>query len=551
LRKTVKTNYYIGSLFFVIPLIFFIELYFFPLFSIFKNAFQFLSRELSINWQNIGNVFWFTLWQAIVSTLLTLLAGFPAAWIFSRFTFPGKKILNALFTIPFILPTVVTASAFNALLGPRGFINMVWMSMTGSTKPAVQLMNTIWIILLAHVFYNTSVVIRVIGNSWSQIDARLEDAAKTLGASPLQVFFRVVFPQLKPAILSACLLIFLFDFTSYGVVILLGGPKFRTIEVEIYYQALQMLNLPLSGILSIFQIVITIAVTLIDKRLSQIILINRAPRISGENMRKPELGLERIVIFLILFFQIIFLLSPILALFFRSLYIFPSESSRTALSPGWTSIYYQQLFINERNSIFFVPPIKAILNSLSIAVAASGISLLISLFIVVGENRYPWTGKLESVFMIPIGTSAVTLGLGYLLYFGRDIQKAWLIPFAHSLIALPFVIRSIKPAIFNIPNSLRQSAAILGASPIQVFLKIDFPIIFRGLINGFIFAFTISLGEFGATSFITRPDRPTIPIAIYRFLGQPGLMNYGQAMAMASILMTFCLIMIAVVDQKE
>ena len=551
MKKTIRNNYLIGSLFLVIPLIFFIELYFFPLFSIFKSAFQYLSREISINWQNIGNVFWFTLWQAIVSTILTLLAGFPAAWIFSRFNFPGKKILNALFTIPFILPTVVTASAFNALIGPRGLINMTWMSITGASTPVVQLMNTIWIILLAHVFYNTSVVIRVIGNSWSQIDARLEDAAKTLGASPWQVFFRVVFPQLKPAILSACLLIFLFDFTSYGVVFLLGGPKFRTIEVEIYYQALQMLNLPLSGILSTFQIVITIAVTLVDKRLSHMILINRAPRISGENMRKPESGFERIIIFLILFFQIVFLLSPILALFFRSLYIFPAESSRTALSPGWTSIYYQQLFINERSSIFFVPPIKAILNSLNIAVAASGISLLISLFIVVGENRYSWTSKLEPFFMIPIGTSAVTLGLGYLLYFGRDIQKVWLIPFAHSLIALPFVIRSIKPAIFNIPNSLRQAAAILGASPIQVFFKIDFPIILRGLINGFIFAFTISLGEFGATSFITRPDRPTIPIAIYRFLGQPGLMNYGQAMAMASILMIFCLTMVVVVDQKE
>ena len=551
MKKTIRNNYLIGSLFLVIPLIFFIELYFFPLFSIFKSAFQYLSREISINWQNIGNVFWFTLWQAIVSTILTLLAGFPAAWIFSRFNFPGKKILNALFTIPFILPTVVTASAFNALIGPRGLINMSWMSITGASTPVVQLMNTIWIILLAHVFYNTSVVIRVIGNSWSQIDARLEDAAKTLGASPWQVFFRVVFPQLKPAILSACLLIFLFDFTSYGVVFLLGGPKFRTIEVEIYYQALQMLNLPLSGILSTFQIVITIAVTLVDKRLSHMILINRAPRISGENMRKPESGFERIIIFLILFFQIVFLLSPILALFFRSLYIFPTESRRTALSPGWTSIYYQQLFINERSSIFFVPPIKAILNSLNIAVAASGISLLISLFIVVGENRYSWTSKLEPFFMIPIGTSAVTLGLGYLLYFGRDIQKVWLIPFAHSLIALPFVIRSIKPAIFNIPNSLRQAAAILGASPIQVFFKIDFPIILRGLINGFIFAFTISLGEFGATSFITRPDRPTIPIAIYRFLGQPGLMNYGQAMAMASILMIFCLTMVVVVDQKE
>jgi len=428
---------------------------------------------------------------------------------------------------------------------------MIWMSVSGSSSPIVQVMNTIWIILLAHVFYNTSVVLRVIGNSWTQIDSKLEDAAKTLGASPLKVFSRVVLPQLKPSILSACLLIFLFDFTSYGVVFLLGGPKFRTIEVEIYYQALQMLNLPLAGILSIFQIIITIAVTLIDKRLSHIILLNRAPKIFGENLRKPELRWEKIVVFIILGLQFIFLISPILALFLRSMYVFPSESSRTTIASGWTTVYYQQLFVNARNSIFFVPPIKAILNSLSIAIAASGISLIISLFIVVGENRFPWTGKLESIFMIPIGTSAVTLGLGYLLYFGRDIQKIWLIPLAHSLIALPFVIRSIKPAIFNIPNSLRQSASILGASPVQVFLKIDFPIIFRGLINGFIFAFTISLGEFGATSFITRPDRPTIPIAIYRFLGQPGLMNYGQAMAMASILMTFCLTMIVIVDQKE
>ncbi len=541
----------IGSLFFIIPILFLIGFYYLPLWSIFTTAFKYLDAEISLKLANVGKVFWFTFWQAAASTILTLAVGFPGAWIFSRFNFLGKRIIRAFFSIPFILPTVVTAAAFNALLGPRGWINMLWMSATGSPTPAVRLMNTIWIILLAHVFYNTSVVIRIVGNSWGQIDTRLEGAARTLGASPWRTFWEITFPQLRPSIISASLLIFLFDFTSYGVVFLLGGPKFRTIEVEIYQQALQMLNLPSAGFLSILQILITVSITILDKRLSKTSKQNRAPRISGENVRNPATRFEKIIVPVIVISLLLFLLAPLAALIFRSFYIFPSESGRTAIDPGWTLAYYRQLFINERNSIFYVPPIDAVGNSLITAILASIISLIIGLLITIGENRYPWTSKAESLFMVPIGTSAVTLGLGYLLFFGRNIQNGFLIPFAHSLIALPFVLRSLKPSIVNIPASLRQSAAILGASPIRVFFEVDLPILFRGIVNGFIFSFTISLGEFGATSFITRPDRPTIPIAIYRYLGQPGLMNYGQAMAMSTILMVFCLVMVGIVDRQD
>ena len=541
----------IGSLFFIIPILFFVGFYFLPLWSIFTTAYKYLEAEISLKLANVGNVFWFTFWQAAVSMILTLAVGFPAAWVFSRFNFHGKRIIRAFLSIPFILPTVVTAAAFNALLGPRGWINMFWMSVTGSTIPAIRLMNTIWIILLAHVFYNTSVVIRIVGNSWVQIDTRLEGAARTLGASPWRTFWEITFPQLRPSILSASLLIFLFDFTSYGVVFLLGGPKFRTIEVEIYQQALQMLNLPSAGFLSILQILVTVTITIIDKQLSKTSKQSRAPRISGENIRKPATRFEKIIVPVIVAFLLLFLLTPLAALIFRSFYVFSSEGVKTAIDPGWTFAYYWQLFVNERNSIFYVPPIDAIGNSLVTAILASIIALMIGLLIIIGGNRYSWTNKAESLFMIPIGTSAVTLGLGYLLFFGRNIQNVFLIPFAHSLIALPFVIRSLKPSIVNIPASLRQSAAILGASPIKVFLEVDLPILFRGIVNGFIFSFTISLGEFGATSFITRPDRPTIPIAIYRYLGQPGLMNYGQAMAMSTILMVFCMIMVGIVDQQD
>jgi thiamine transport system permease protein len=71
----------------------------------------------------------------------------------------------------------------------------------------------------------------------------------------------------------------------------------------------------------------------------------------------------------------------------------------------------------------------------------------------------------------------------------------------------------------------------------MVWRKVDLPIVTRAIVVGAVFAFTVSLGEFGATIFVARPQTPTIPLAIYRFLGQPGAINYGQAMAMSTILM--------------
>jgi thiamine transport system permease protein len=127
----------------------------------------------------------------------------------------------------------------------------------------------------------------------------------------------------------------------------------------------------------------------------------------------------------------------------------------------------------------------------------------------------------------------VTLGLGFIVAFNRPPIEVGsftlLIPIAHSLIAMPFVMRTVQPALSSIPDSLHQSAAVLGASPRQVWWNVELPIIRRALLAGAIFSFTISLGEFGATSFISSPKNPTLPVAIYRYLSQPGAMNYGQA----------------------
>jgi len=144
---------------------------------------------------------------------------------------------------------------------------------------------------------------------------------------------------------------------------------------------------------------------------------------------------------------------------------------------------------------------------------------------------------LDPLIMLPLGSSAVMLGLGFVITYGKWLTSPWLVPFAHALVALPFVIRTLQPAIASIPQRLRQAASSLGASPFEVWKNIDLPILRRAALAAATFAFTISLGEFGATLLISRPEYPTIPVAIERFLSQPGGLNYGQAMAMASILM--------------
>jgi thiamine transport system permease protein len=151
--------------------------------------------------------------------------------------------------------------------------------------------------------------------------------------------------------------------------------------------------------------------------------------------------------------------------------------------------------------------------------------------------------------MLPLGASAVTLGLGYILAFNRWLYSPLLIPLAHTTLALPFVIRSLQPALASIPIRLREAASVLGATPQQVWRSVDLPIITRALTAAGIFAFTVSLGEFGATAMLVRPEYPTMTTAIARFMAQPGGLNYGQAMAMATILLVVTTTAILVIER--
>jgi thiamine transport system permease protein len=230
---------------------------------------------------------------------------------------------------------------------------------------------------------------------------------------------------------------------------------------------------------------------------------------------------------------LLLLLCPLLALGYRSI----------TLGGAWSLQFYQLLGENRRNAYFFVPPLTAVRNSLLFATATTVLSLMIGVpaaYLLLQRQRW-LRAILNPLFILPLGTSAVTLGFGYLIALDEPPlnlrTSPLLVPFAHTLIAFPFVVRAVLPVLRSIDPRLREAAAVHGASPLRVVWEVDVPIVARAVVVGAVFAFTVSMGEFGATLLLYLPDYPTMPLVIYTFLGQPGLESYGQALAMSTLLM--------------
>jgi len=486
---------------------------------------------------------WFTTWQAALSTLLTMVLGLPAAYLFARHEFPGKTVLKALTTLPFIMPTIVVAMGFIALLGPQGLVNTALTGLLGPDTPQVRLTNTLVIIFMAHAFYNYAIVVRIVSAFWANLTPRFGESAAMLGAGRVRTFFHVTLPLLLPSLWSSAVLVFVFSFTSFGVVLVLGGPRFATLEVEIYQLTVKLFRLELAGALAMVQLVFTYVVLLVYARLQErsTVTITLVPHEAVTRRKKSwrdMLVVTGIVVALLI------VLSPLWALV---------ERAATA-GGGYSTANFTGLFVNESGSYFYASPFRVIWNSIRFALASMTIAMLVGTavaYLLARPRRR--ASALDALFMMPLGVSAVTLGFGFLIALNRpplDLRGSWLIlVIAHSLVAYPFVIRSLLPVLRGMPGHLKESAAMLGATPLSVFIHIELPIVARALLVGATFAFAVSMGEFGASMLLVRPEFATIPVAIFRLLSQPGASNLGQALAMSSLLMAVVALGFVVIER--
>jgi thiamine transport system permease protein len=464
----------------------------------------------------------FTAWQALLSTALTFVVALPLTWGLSRFRFPGRTGLRALVALPFVLPTVVVASAVRAVVGSNGLL-AEW----------VRIDESLLAIVVAHAFFNLAVVVWVVGDRWSHLDRRMEEAARVLGSGRAEVLRRVTLPLLAPSLLAAALLVFLFCATSFGVVVLLGGPEHRTIEVAIARAAGSLADLPAAAALSMLQIAAVGLLLVVQGRLRD--GGDRAVPLAAEALaaRPARTAGERVALLGAVVPAVLFVSVPLAVLVERSFRV----------GDGYGLQWYRSLSTSARGSTLFVPPLEAIRTSFTYAAAATAVATVVGVAaaVAIAARRDRLGRAADAVLALPLGTSAVTVGLGFLLALDRpplDLRgSTLLVPLSHALLGTPFVVRTVVPGLRAIDPRLREAAGVLGAGPWRRARDLDLALAGRAVLVGAGFAFAISLGEFGATTVLARSDTPTVTLAIGRFLGRPGAANFGQAAAMSVVLL--------------
>jgi len=492
-------------------------------------AFEVLTRPRTL--RLIG----LTLAQAAIASIASVLIGLPIAHVLYRLRFRARGLLRALVIVPFVMPTVVVGVAFRTLLREGGLLGFL------------ELDGTFVAILLALVYFNIAVVVRTVGGTWEGLDSRQEEAAQVLGATPRRVFFTITLPRLAPSIVAAASIVFLFCSTAFGVVLVLGGSRFGTIETEIWLLTTQFLDLRAASVLSIAQIVIVAGMLLLATRARGRSTAER--RIGALHSARAPRRSDALPIAVAVATGVLLSL-PIIALVLRSLQV----------RDGWGIGNYLALAGTGSRNALVVPVWQALGNSLVIAVQATAIAVVIALAASLVLSRTPRSvpGQralelFDGVLMLPLGVSAVTLGFGFLVTLNQpplDLRSSpILVPIAQALVALPLVVRTILPVLRGIDPRLRESAAVLGSAPWRVMRDVDLSIVARPVLAASGLAFAVALGEFGATTFLSRPDRPTLPVVIYRLIGLPGGDNFGMAIAAAVVLAAVTVGVMAIVER--
>lgn len=528
--RTSGPHFLTRKILWAVPLVFVAALFYWPVteLTILGISGDWLGTLLE---QKTMGVVWFTLWQAVLSTVVTVIVAIPGAYLLYRRSFPGQQLVNALITVPFVLPSIVVAVGFTVFRSVHEFYQGLGLTF---------LADPVYWIIAAHVFVNYSIAVKTIGGVWASLDSDTESAAELDGAGRFRTLFSISLPQLRPAIYSAAALIFLFSATSFGIVLVLGAGRVQTIETAIFFAVTQRLDLELASGLVLVQTVITAFAFVIVTRLSggafgleQVFEGNRKPKVDRRDLLA------------VLFSSVVWvglLAMPLILVLVQAF----SSQERFSLDN------FLNLGTRGARDLLNITFAQAAGNSTRNMLIAAIVAFVLGTLIawLLSKTRFR---SLDLVFLLPLGVSSVVLGFGFLVSFNSEwfpVSSNWIIvPLAQALIALPMVIRLVHPALVSMGREPVEQAQLDGASSWQTWRFIESRIIRGVLLTALGFASIISLGEFGASSFLANGSQATVPTLLYRLIARPGEQNYGMAMAVSAILIFLSALVVYLVSR--
>jgi len=465
-----------------------------------------------------SNVIWFTIWQALASTVICLILGIPGAYLLYRKRFYGQRVIRALITIPFMLPTIVVATAFTVFQDRNT--------------------NAVILIIIAHVFINYSLAVRTIGSNWAILDKSIDEAAALGGAGRLRIAWSISLPQLRGSIISAGATIFMYCAASYGIILVLGGGNVHTLETDIANTAIGLLDLPRTAALALIQTAISITAFAISERGSRRATnfddVADDPTKERVDARDwPVVALTATIVFGLL-------VVPMWDIFGRA---FSDLNNFTLLTSKGT------------RDVLNISVIEALLNSFRNLLISTAIALVIGTLIawlLVHTKLGRYKSIIDVILLLPLGISTVVLGFGYLITFTPSsipLREYWVVvPLIQSVLAVPLVTRIVYPSIASLGRVQIESASTEGATGWQIWRYVEAPQIRHTLVTAAAFAGLVSIGEFGAASLLAFGDQATLPTVLYSLISRPGGTNYGMAMAVSVILILFTFLVVWVVS---
>ena len=473
----------------------------------------------------------FSIVQAFLSALISILVGLPGAWLLTHYNFPGQRWFRLLTYLPFILPSILVVLAMVLFFGNNGWINRGLMFFLGTEEPPVQFLYSLSGILIAHVFYNFPIAMKIIGDQWERISEQYLQAARSLGAGSIKRFFGITFPLLLPSIGSAFVLIFILCMNSFAIILVLGGGiRYTTIEVLIYQLARIELDFSGAGSLAFLQGCLSLVSMVILFRGRNRWVEQKSTVKNWLPLKLRNYSLKAWFALCWIIFVLIFTLGPLSAIVL--------DSFRKFENGEWiyTWYWYDKLFSWSENNYFLL----SLWNSLRIGLGSALISSLCGIGLVSliaykkgGQRRF-W----EVLTLFPLTLSTVVFGVAWFHFYQGNLVDTvpliYVVIAMHALLTCPYWIRVVLPTLESIPQKWHIESKMLGGTILEYGFRILWPWLRKTFLIAFFFSFSLSLGELNSTMMIADDSVRTLPLEIY---GAISGYRFSYASAVAVILL--------------
>jgi len=475
----------------------------------------------------------FTFKQAFFSALVSLALGLPGAWFIgnsrSRFT----PFLRTLTAIPFAMPSILVVLGFVLFFGNSGWINRIYSVLPFSGAEPIRILYKPLAVILAHGFFNFPLVVRLAGDGIARARRVYTPVAASLGASPVKIILTVIFPLTVPSIMAASFLVFMYCFTSFAVVLVLGGgPNTTTLAVEIYRHARIFLNYGNAGFLALIETLIAVCVFLTYVFIGKKSMSVQTSIIERADTEKKS-PVSRIVMIIYLIIIAFFVIGPLISIPLESFLYRPSRATAQVLSVRWWSNLGDTCFPALGRSLilaFFSATTACVLGFF----AAGAVKLFET-----NNSTSSFPANLIRFFAAsPVISSGIILGLGWLILYGRNFSRSPIaLVLLHGVSAMPFAFNFISEGFRSLPANTLNAATIFGANPLCGLITTALPLSLSHIRSAWGFSAALSLGELNAVMMLGMEGWETLPLYIYRAVSA---YRYGTACAAGTLLILCC-----------